>query len=107
MTPQQCRVAFKSWPVEKQRVWLKGLLEEHAYYSGLAGMSLETELVSQATMQERFNEGLTHKNQCRMAHIHGILCHGVNRHTPVRCSLPSGHDGEHRFPCSCKFGEGK
>lgn len=32
---QSCRLAFKSWPVEKQRAFLIGLTNEHAYYSGL------------------------------------------------------------------------
>ena len=35
ITPQQARVAFKGWDVKKQRKFLEGLLEEHAYCCGL------------------------------------------------------------------------
>lgn len=35
---QDCRVHFKSWSPQFQRIWLKGVLEERSIYAEIAGM---------------------------------------------------------------------
>lgn len=54
---QVMRSIFKSWPAERQRIFLRGLISEHAYYSGLEGLPPSDELEGDANQRANRAEG--------------------------------------------------
>lgn len=60
---QGARIAFKSWPLEKQRNYLQGLLCEHAYSYGLAGRDIMPPIEGGLRLSEDWAEGKKHREQ--------------------------------------------
>lgn len=58
------RVAFKELSPEDQRAALPGILEEHAYYSGLGGLSFPNYAATWRWLNA-YNEGKKHLEESR------------------------------------------
>lgn len=80
MTPQEMRLVFKLLPVEDQDRFLRGLIDEHAYLRGAAGLPLSKESEADASQRASHAEGRSHRIQHVLrkveTHLHGELDRG-------------------------------